>query len=82
MVKALVEAVPGYAFQPRDAKAVSDLLALGPDPEIIARWKRARARNDYPRTRTLSELVANWEHFGADAPTPTAAKGEPPCRLL
>lgn len=79
MVKALVAACPGYAFQPRDAKAVTELLALGADAEILARWKRALAHKGFPTVRTLSELVTHWNHFAE----PTRKPGEePPCRLI
>lgn len=72
MVKALCDAAPGYAtaFDGRDAKAVTDLLAKGSDDEILRRWKAARSRDDFPRVRSLPELVTHWHHFAADAPVP------------
>lgn len=75
LVKALMEASPGYAFRGRDAGAVTDLLALAdaikaPPREAVTRWQRALRRNDFPKVRTLSELVTHWEHFATDAPAP------------
>ncbi len=67
LVKALVEAVPGYGFEDRDAAAVTRLLAKGDPGEVLLRWRRANARSDFPKTRTLSELATNWAHFAADS---------------
>lgn len=85
LVKALVEACPGYAFDGRDAAAVTKLLAkadAGGEPanapgEVLARWRRALARSDYPKVRTLSELATHWAHFAADSPKRPATQG--PC---
>lgn len=63
LVKALVEAAPGYTFTGRDAKAVAELLALSEPPEIVTRWKRARAATGFPRVREIHELPAHWNHF-------------------
>lgn len=70
LVKALCDAAPGYAqgFDGRDAKAVTSLLAKGDEAEILRRWKFARGRDDFPRVRSLPELVTHWHHFAADAP--------------
>lgn len=62
-------AVPGWRFRGgRDAKHVTQLLALGEPAEVEARWRRALARDSYPRVRTLSELVQHWNHFATDSP--------------
>ena len=91
LVKALVEAAPGYTFTGRDAKAVAELLALAEPPEIVTRWKRARASAGFPRVREIHELPPHWNHFGADPADPNKpvrdpAKyhpdGSPKCRLL
>lgn len=66
LVKALVEASPGYAFQARDAAAVTSLLALGPPEEVLTRWRRALASAGYPKVRTTWELAANWNHFAQE----------------
>jgi hypothetical protein len=66
LVKALVDAAPGYAFDGgRDAKAVSLLLARGAPEEVLRRWKLARAATGYPTVRAIHELVTHWNHFAA-----------------
>jgi hypothetical protein len=74
VVAALVAACPGYAFTGRDARAVTELLALGDEVEIANRWMRALRRSDYPRVRTIPELVKHWNHFASDLP-PMPGKG-------
>lgn len=59
---------PGFAFDGREARAVSDLLRLGEPAEVLTRWRRALSRDDYPRVRTPHELAANWNHFATDRP--------------
>lgn len=80
-VKALYERYPQHFFlgvnAGKDAKAVERLLTLGDTPEIVARVGRALSRNDFPRTRTLSELVSNWPHFATDSPSPIKGRVEP-----
>lgn len=69
LVQALVDAAPGYAFVGgRDALAVTALLGLGEPAEIVARWRRARARSGYPLVRQIHELPSNWNHFSTDSP--------------
>lgn len=51
------------AFDGRQAKAVTRLLALGPDEEILRRWKAALAHKGFPTVRTPGELVTHWNHF-------------------
>lgn len=74
LVKALVDAAPGYAFAGgRDAKAVSALLTLGEPDEVVRRWLRAWGRTGYPTVRTLSELVTHWNHFATAGPAVASA---------
>lgn len=69
LVAQLVAASPGYSFGARDAKQVTTLLQKGPPDEVIRRWKRALTwPGTFPRVRSLSELVAFWNHFTADSP--------------
>jgi hypothetical protein len=63
-----------YGFRPRDAAAVRDLLALGTDEEIEARWRRGlRLSPKYPGCLELGTLVSNWNALGTkvvpDAPS-------------
>jgi hypothetical protein len=73
MVKALTDRfgeVTGskYPFSPRDAKAVSQLLALDTPPTVVSVWDRALRHSGFPTVRTLSELVTHFAHFlGAQA---------------
>jgi hypothetical protein len=56
-----------YPFGPRDARAVSTLLAQAA-PDVVARaWRRALAHQGFPTVATLSELSAHLAHFVADA---------------
>lgn len=78
LVKALVDAFPGYAFDGgRDAKAVSDLLERGAPTEVEARWRRALAHSGFPKVRTLSELRQHWNHFGPDPAAAPARSRRP-----
>ena len=75
-----VAGVP-YPFTPRDAKAVSQLLALGLEPTIDATWARALAATGYPLVRTLSELVMHFAHYATarrDGPDPNTGIAERP----
>jgi hypothetical protein len=65
-----VQASPGYAFSGRDAKALKVCLehSKGDHEDVVVRWCRALTRTGYPLVRTLAELAANWNHFGADVP--------------
>lgn len=74
VVEALVAASPGYAFTGRDARAVTELLALADEVEIAQRWMRALRRDGYPRVRTIPELVKHWNHFASEHP-PMPGKG-------
>jgi uncharacterized protein YdaU (DUF1376 family) len=76
-LSAAFESVRGatYGFQPIDARKVADLLALGPDDEIVARWKRALAHQGYPAVSSLTDLVKNWNAFGGSGPVRQVANG-------
>lgn len=82
LVAALVAA--GAAFAERNARDVTSLLALATQSvghesapgEVLARWRRALARTDFPRVRTLDELVGKWGHFGAPVEA-TSVGGRP-----
>jgi hypothetical protein len=85
MVKALTDRfaqVTGqkYPFTPRDAKAVTQLLALALEPTILAAWERALRHVGFPTVRTLSELVTHFAHFVTGPPvrgrTDDATAGE------
>lgn len=63
-----------YGFRGgRDAKAVSDCLALADqDPgtaggnaptEVLRRWRIARRWQGFPACSSLSELAANWNAY-------------------
>lgn len=60
-----------YAFQPRDAASVKALLALSPDDEeILFKWRTALRASFFdqfhtPKTRTLSDLVRDWNAYTA-----------------
>jgi hypothetical protein len=59
-----------YPFTPRDAKAVTQLLALAEPDAIAAAWSRALRHPGFPTVRTLAELVTHFAHFvGAAPPT-------------
>lgn len=61
-----------YPFKPRDAKAVSELLALESVPERISTvWRQALRSTGYPTVRTLPELVTHFAHFVGSAPSST-----------
>lgn len=61
-----------YPFGPRDARHVTELLALG-DPAAVERaWRAALASDAYPRVRTLAELARHWTHFLGTGPPSTA----------
>lgn len=80
-VKALADAFLAagngpLAFDGRQAKAVSALLALGAPEDVLARWRRALGRSTYPTVRTPAELAAHWNHFATDSP----ANGKSPIR--
>jgi len=64
-----------YPFKPRDARAVSELLAIEPVPERIAVvWRQALRSMSFPRVRTLPELVTHFAHFvGQPTGLPDAA---------
>jgi hypothetical protein len=56
-----------YPFGPRDARAVSTLLAQA-EPDVVSRaWRRALAHQGFPTVATLSELSTHLAHFVADA---------------
>lgn len=74
LVKALVDASPGYAFLPRDAKAVQELLKLGEPPEIVARWRAALASSGFPSVRSIFELPPHWNRFGGTVASTGPAK--------
>lgn len=67
LVKALVDACPGYTFGGRDAGAVSNMLAKAEPPEILIRWKRALERTNFPTVRAIHELATHWPHFAAES---------------
>lgn len=53
-----------FASSPgRNAKAVTDLLALADDATLDATWRKALMASGYPTVRTLWEFVANFAHF-------------------
>lgn len=60
-----------YGFTPRDAKHVQQLLALSPDDaEILFKWRTALRASFFdqfhtPKTRTLSDLVRDWNAYTA-----------------
>jgi hypothetical protein len=63
-----------YPFTGRDAKAVTQLLAIALEPTIEATWRKALRSTGYPLVRTLPELVTHFAHFvGATGP-PSAPK--------
>jgi hypothetical protein len=72
-VKALTRAfrtVTGteYPFQPRDARAVQQLLAMTPvgdGARLVSIWSQALAHQGFPTVRTLPELVTHFAHFVA-----------------
>lgn len=76
LVDDLCEAAPGYAFLGgRDAKAVSRLLDLADalpgtsghaaPPEVVRRWRIARAWQGFPLCRHLGDLADNWNAYAA-----------------
>lgn len=71
-----IRGVP-YAFTPRDARAVSDLLPKGTDEEILAAWERALKATGFPLVRALHELATHWNHFATDRPPPGSAFVKP-----
>ena len=68
-VKACVEAFERlrgapYPFAPRDAGAVTSLLAsLGSTEAVEAAWSRALTHKGWPTVATLPQLVQNLAHF-------------------
>lgn len=68
-VKACVEAFERlrgapYPFAPRDASAVTSLLAsLGSTEAVEAAWTRALTHKGWPTVATLPQLVQNLAHF-------------------
>jgi hypothetical protein len=67
-----------YGFTPRDAREVSNLLALGEPGEVEARWRRALRHTGFPTVRTLGELVALWNHWGQPTPSMPIEPDAPP----
>lgn len=61
-----------YGFTGRDAKAcvtLSELSRKSPE-EVYSRWRIALKEDKFPKVRTLSELVAHWNHFAKPEPKP------------
>ena len=61
-----------YGFQPRDGKAIADLLRLsgGDVPEVERRWRVALTENGFRRCDSIHELAAvKWNAYA-----PAAAK--------
>lgn len=58
-----------YGFQPRDAKALTDLLRLsgGDDGETERRWRMALGEVGFRRCDTLHELATKWNAYTAPA---------------
>lgn len=90
LVKALTDA--GYPFRGgRDAKAVSELLALADQQEVtrgeaagVEILRRARigwAWEGYPTCRSLTELHTNWGHYEAPQPPRSGAGPAPPSKF-
>lgn len=57
-----------YPFGGRDAKAVSDLLAMAEQGAIETAWSRALTHKGFPSVRTLPELVTHFAHFVGTRP--------------
>jgi hypothetical protein len=66
-----------YAFGPRDARAVSELLALAPPEVVCERWARALRHSGFPSVQTLPQLVAQLNFFAAPPPSATTPKHDP-----
>lgn len=66
-----------YGFAPRDAKAVTSLLAYGTDEEIFRRWRIGLTNAPgFYRIATIHDLAERWN--GLAAPTrPVGATGPP-----
>ena len=64
-----------YGFRPVDGRKVSDLIALGDDSEVIARWKRGLTHQGFPTIRSLTDLVIHWNRFGGSDAAPARPKG-------
>ena len=71
LVEAAKKVLGSYAFVPRDAKAVSELLAKGTDDEIEARLLKAFAAGGFPLVRTIHGLAEHWNYFAKDVATKT-----------
>jgi hypothetical protein len=81
LVARVVEMAPGYAFTPRDAKALKACLALAKDDaqEVLWRWGVAWRHQGFPAVRALHELERTWNHWSpqakaADTRAPVAAE--------
>ena len=74
------EAIRGAAFpvDGHQAKALTSLLAKGPDEAILECWNRALGSDEYPRVRTLAELDKNWPHFAGVGPPKSSRPAPPP----
>lgn len=66
-----------YGFQGgKDGRAVATLLLLGPDQEILTRWKRALKLERFPGCSSIAELAQRWNHLGGNPPA-TGPPGKP-----
>jgi hypothetical protein len=85
-VKAVVEAFErargaAYPFAPRDAAAVTSLLAsLGSTEAVTEAWSRALAHKGWPTVATLPQLVTHLAHFVGSADTKIIGFG--PSRIV
>jgi hypothetical protein len=52
-----------YPFGPRDAKAVSNLLARAEPDAIVAAWERALRHQSFPTVATLAQLEQHLAQF-------------------
>jgi len=87
-VKAVVEAFErargaAYPFAPRDAAAVTSLLAsLGSTEAVTDAWARALAHQGWPTVATLSQLVQHLAHFVGSSAGESGLRGTGPVRAV
>jgi hypothetical protein len=72
LVARIVEMAPGYAFTPRDARALKACLALakGDALDVAWRWGVAWRHEGFPRVRAIHELERTWNHWAVGAKAP------------
>jgi len=75
LVARIVEMAPGYAFTPRDARALKACLALakGDALDVAWRWGVAWRHEGFPRVRAIHELERTWNHWAGKAVATSAA---------